>query len=93
MSYQIFEPECYKELRLLRCVNVIHNHVNRFYKPSVDDKKVLDMVRRSKAFLQEHDDIVITNADKGNVTVAIMADEYEKKMEELLELLEETLIK
>ncbi|XP_058840132.1 uncharacterized protein LOC131695616 [Topomyia yanbarensis] len=39
---------------------------------------------RSKKFLAENPNLVITKADKGNKTVIIASEEYEQKMEDLL---------
>jgi len=42
------------------------------------------MYNSTKNFLKKHPEILVTRADKGNVTVALNYKEYFSKMEELL---------
>lgn len=69
-----------------RCANAIHNYVN-YHQRGVDSdsRKLLRLVNDTKLFLDNKCDIIITKADKGNVTVAMMTDEYETKMNQLLD--------
>ena len=41
-------------------------------------------MRITKRFINDHPNILITNADKGNVTVALNKDSYVSRMEEIL---------
>lgn len=69
-----------------RCANAIHNYVN-YHQHVVDSdsRKILRMVDETKSFLDDNSEIIVTKADKGNVTVAMMSEEYELKMNELLD--------
>lgn len=69
-----------------RCANAIHNYVN-YHQHVVDSdsRKLLRLVNDTKVFLDNNGEIIITKADKGNVTVAMSADEYETKMNQLLD--------
>lgn len=57
--------------------NFLHNN-----QPS--DNSILKLVKNTKAFLKQYNNILILNADKGNVTVAMYKEKYLEKMYELL---------
>ena len=44
----------------------------------------MEWLRITKRFINNHPNILITNADKGSVTVALDKDAYVSKMEEIL---------
>lgn len=67
-----------------RCVNIISNFVNHEKVYTVEEKKILSMLSDTKKFLRTNKDVRITYSDKGNLTVAMFAQDYEKKMLELL---------
>ena len=48
------------------------------------EKAILHTVEQTKSFLNKNKHIIITNADKGNVTVAMERKEYEDKMKTIL---------
>ena len=46
--------------------------------------KLADMSKTTKSFLRNNHDIMITRADKGNVTVVVRKEDYRQKMLTLL---------
>ena len=46
---------------------------------------LLNMYRTTKLFCNENPDVILTNADKGNVAVAIKKQDYINKIEETLQ--------
>lgn len=67
-----------------RCVNIISNYVHHRKIYTIEERKILGMLSDTKRFLRTHKDVRITYSDKGNLTVAMYAQDYEKKMLELL---------
>jgi len=61
------------------CINRVNN-----ISPSYDDRILFSMYNSTKLFLKKHPEILVTRADKGNVTVALNHKEYVSKMEDLL---------
>lgn len=55
------------------------NHINR------QNNNLFRQIKQTKTFLKENEHILITRADKGNVTVVINKAEYENKMYEQLQ--------
>lgn len=49
------------------------------------EKFILRIYEKTKQFFRTNDDVIIIQADKGNKTVALYKDEYNRKMEQLLE--------
>lgn len=41
-------------------------------------------IQRTKEFLQQHKDVMVSNSDKGNVTIISYKGEYNRKIDELL---------
>ncbi|XP_067616260.1 uncharacterized protein [Eurosta solidaginis] len=62
---------------------LIHEHLNR-NKISARDKFINKTVLATKTFLKKNKDILILNADKGNVTVALEKAEYDRKMQTIV---------
>lgn len=65
-----------------KTTNVITNHLNKNRDVS---STTTQMLKQTRKFLSENPDIVVTDSDKGGVTVLISRDEYDRKMTELLE--------
>ncbi|XP_067616604.1 uncharacterized protein [Eurosta solidaginis] len=53
-------------------------------KTSAIDSAIADTVEQTKKFLKQNSNIRILTSDKGNKTVAMEVDDYDKKMEEIL---------
>ncbi|XP_062557100.1 uncharacterized protein LOC134221951 [Armigeres subalbatus] len=65
--------------------NAFINHINYTKQPLHDEHEwIRKDVTKSKRFLKEHADLVVTRADKGKQTVIITREEYDKKMNELV---------
>lgn len=58
----------------------------KFLRPSQNsyNRTLVDLTRKTKRFLQSNPSLILTRADKGNVTVALDRDVYIEKMEALL---------
>lgn len=67
-----------------RSVNILHNHLNR--KPARDKEEewINNKLWESKKFLKDNPEIIVINADKGNVSVAMNKVMYMDKMEDML---------
>ena len=66
--------------------NIMVNHINYQSQPRHHEHDwIRQDIRKSQAFLKEHPDLLITKADKGNKTVILSSEEYNTKMNELLE--------
>jgi PHD/YefM family antitoxin component YafN of YafNO toxin-antitoxin module len=73
-----------KEILRDDCVQIIKKHIKQ--KPSARiDKIISKALKATKRFIKEHRDIVILSSDKGNKTVIMKREEYDRKMNELLE--------
>lgn len=57
----------------------------RNIKNTEKDKFILTIFEKTRKFLRDHIDVIVVQADKGNKTVLMYKNEYEKKMEILLE--------
>lgn len=62
--------------------------INKFFSsPQIHqevDKRLIELFTKTIVFLREHPDIIITKADKGNVTVILNKVDYIDKMERML---------
>ncbi|XP_055590194.1 uncharacterized protein LOC129742328 [Uranotaenia lowii] len=58
----------------------IINEIARKYGRIVENYWIHKDVIRSRKFLREHNELIITKADKGNKTVVMLATEYSEKM-------------
>ena len=63
---------------------ILNRFHNNFPSPTSTDKLILEWLRTTKSFINNHPNILITNADKGNITVALDKDAYVSRMEEIL---------
>ncbi|XP_075158033.1 uncharacterized protein LOC142231303 [Haematobia irritans] len=68
-----------QEIARTNFTTTIDNHTNKTYMSS-RDKYIQRTVDQTKQFLKKNNNIMITNADKGNVTVAIEKSEYKERM-------------
>lgn len=71
------------ELRNRLC-NILTNHKNARVRKTTMDTILQKPVEETKQFIEENSELVIVNADKGNVTVLMEKAEYSKKLETLL---------
>ncbi|XP_067622746.1 uncharacterized protein [Eurosta solidaginis] len=53
-------------------------------KPSAIDRAIVDTVERTRKFLRQNDNIRILTSDKGNKTVAMEINDYNNKMNDIL---------
>ncbi|XP_067618090.1 uncharacterized protein DPCoAC isoform X1 [Eurosta solidaginis] len=82
--FETLETEKEKEVARNKLSNRIMNFKRNIRHNSVE-KFILETYRKTKAFLKTHkDDIVITDSDKGNKTIALYKMDYNTKMENLL---------
>lgn len=72
-------PQNYRDIYRARVTNVITNFMRSHKKPVQ-----WDAFSKCRQFIKEHQDIIITKADKGAVTVVISKDDYIKKAEDLV---------
>ena len=47
------------------------------------DKMILRTVEQTQKLLNKHKQVMITNADKGNITVAMYKQDYEEKIKDI----------
>ncbi|XP_058982824.1 uncharacterized protein LOC131804256 isoform X2 [Musca domestica] len=66
-----------------KLTNMLETHMNRS-RESNRDKYMIGTVERTRKFLNQNKDIIILNADKGNVTVAMNKNDYKERMSNLL---------
>lgn len=67
-----------------KAINIITNHYNYIKNKQSNNYPSKNVLKNTSKYLKEHSDIIITKADKGNVTVAINKSEYLKKTYDLL---------
>lgn len=72
-----------KENARIQFTTAIHHHIKHIHH-NVTDKFLLGTVEQTKKFLKNNPNIIILNADKGNKTVAMKRDDYDQRMEEML---------
>ncbi|XP_044760195.1 uncharacterized protein LOC123317654 [Coccinella septempunctata] len=77
-------PQESQDLLRAKSTNTITNFVHPAWKKN---NPQYGLFCKTKRFLRDNDDIVITMADKGNVTMAITKQQYEEK---LLNIIEDT---
>ena len=83
LCIQTIEDKEQQEIARTKLTTLIERHYNTM-NTNGRDKAILDTVEQTKHFLAKNKDIIITNADKGNITVAITKSDYTDKMETLL---------
>ncbi|XP_044751208.1 uncharacterized protein LOC123311365 [Coccinella septempunctata] len=77
-------PQESQDLLRAKSTNAITNFIHQAWRKN---NPQYGLFCKTKRFLKDNDDIVITMADKGNVTVAITKQQYEEK---LLNIVEDT---
>ncbi|KYN10452.1 hypothetical protein ALC57_17413 [Trachymyrmex cornetzi] len=65
-------------------ISILNRFQNNFPSPNFFDKQISNWLHITNKFINNHPNILITNADKGNVTVVLDKDTYITKMEEIL---------
>ena len=65
-------------------VNILKSLISSKPVRSNKDKALIHALHKSKGFLKEHPEIILTRADKGNVTVALDKGDYTHKMNVML---------
>uniref|UniRef100_A0A1B0CHD6 Uncharacterized protein n=2 Tax=Lutzomyia longipalpis TaxID=7200 RepID=A0A1B0CHD6_LUTLO len=74
-----------------KLVNVLQNGITRPKTLTAQERMISSWRNETMQFLRENrENIVVTNADKGNITVIMNKDEYVEKMQELVN--DETLL-
>lgn len=72
-----------QEIARMRFTTQIDRHINT-HTDNKRDKAILNTVEQTRKFLNKNPNIIITNSDKGNKTVAISKTEYNDKMKTIL---------
>lgn len=72
-----------QEIMRTKFTTMLDSHLNKM-RDSYRDKFINTTVAHSKTFLKQNKNILILNADKGNVTVAMYKDDYQQRMNEIL---------
>lgn len=69
-----------------KAVNILKNFLQnkKLLKNDIIKKHFMYLYKLTKKFLKENNNIIITSSDKGNVTVAMLKEDYNSKMEDLL---------
>lgn len=73
-------PEGGKNVLRAKVTNVLTN----FFQKPVNNSYLRTLLFKTKAFFKEHPELMVTKADKGNVTVIIKKDDYYNKSLEIL---------
>lgn len=82
--YSVNEPE--KTLLRNEVCNILKNnkiHKNQHRTKDFRVKFLRHRVKEAKEFLRENQNLIVTRADKGNITVIITKEEYSRKMNSL----------
>ncbi|XP_058977227.1 uncharacterized protein LOC131801989 [Musca domestica] len=72
-----------QEMMRTKFTTMIDTHMNKM-KESERDKFINSTVGRTKTFLKQNKNILILNADKGNVTVAMDINDYKQRMNSII---------
>ncbi|KAI4489735.1 hypothetical protein M0804_003917 [Polistes exclamans] len=67
-----------------KAVNIITNYLKK-NNLNIHNNRINSNFRKTKQFLKQNPEIIVTRSDKGNNTVIMKKDEYLKEMEKLLE--------
>ncbi|XP_067216467.1 uncharacterized protein [Linepithema humile] len=65
-------------------ISIINGFCKGNSRNSVDDRKLLNWLYKTKKFINENPDLLFTRADKGNSTVVMKKSEYMEKMVDIL---------
>lgn len=79
-----FVDESEKNHIRARTTNIITNHYNKMPHKQQQQREVIKDFHITKKFFKQHPEIVTSNADKGNKTVIMYREEYDKKLLEML---------
>ncbi|XP_072400190.1 uncharacterized protein [Diabrotica undecimpunctata] len=81
ISSFIPDPDC-RNIAIARSINIItNNSFKRRSSPSL----LQNLLEETKRFLKSHPELVVTQSDKGNVTVVMLKDDYFKLSQEILD--------
>lgn len=72
-----------QEIARTKLTSMLENHMNK-HSLTMRDRFVLNTVEQTRTFLHKNKNILILNADKGNVTVAMEKEDYESRMNDVL---------
>ncbi|XP_073826795.1 uncharacterized protein [Musca autumnalis] len=72
-----------QEMGRTKLTTMIESHTNKM-RENPRDKFIISTVERTRNFIRQNKDILILNADKGNVTVAMSKTDYEERMRTIL---------
>ncbi|XP_061391400.1 putative leucine-rich repeat-containing protein DDB_G0290503, partial [Musca vetustissima] len=72
-----------QEMSRTKLTTMLETHTNRM-RENNRDKYMMRTVERTQKFLKQNKDILILNADKGNVTVAMNKTDYQERMSNIL---------
>lgn len=74
----------YAEEIRAQVVNITTNFIQNYKQSNNTDKFLLAQVSKTKKFLEENQQIIVINADKGNTTLVMNRSEYESSMNKLI---------
>lgn len=72
-----------KEAARIKLPNIVDKHI-RGFRHNERDRYVISMVKKTRRFLKDNKDVLVMEADKGNVTVIMDRTDYESRMEDHL---------
>ncbi|XP_075155167.1 uncharacterized protein LOC142228579 [Haematobia irritans] len=72
-----------QEIARNKLTSMLENHMNK-QQLNARGKYTVNAMKHTKNFLKQNKNIAILEADKGNVTVAMKRDEYEEKMDRIV---------
>lgn len=67
-----------------KLTSIAHKHLNKPQFINDTDRLILDNIKKTKEFINNNEDLLVTKADKGNVTVILNKKDYNDGMFELL---------
>lgn len=67
-----------------KMVNITTNYLHNYKRSKHSDKLLLLMVNRTDKYLQEHQELAVINADKGNKTIILKRREYDAYIDDLV---------
>jgi len=67
-----------------RAILIVNSLSSFCPKNNMIDKKLIQLQKESKRFLNDNPELILTKADKGNITVALNKKEYMKDINEML---------
>lgn len=73
-------PEAQKNIYRAKITNILTN----YYTTPTNTDYLNQIYKKARKFLKEHSELVVTRADKGNVTVIMTREQYEEKSHEIV---------